>query len=96
VRSDQYSFVLKGVPAIALAAGYKPVDPSFDRKSTLTAWRKERYHKPSDDLAQPIDWPSAGAYALLLTDLVRTIGNDPVAPSWVPGDFFGELFGPKK
>lgn len=93
VRSDQYPFVLQGVPAIALAAGEKPVDPAFDRKATLTAWRKERYHKPSDDLAQPIDWPSTGAYAVLLTDLVATIGNDPVAPSWLKGDFFGDLFG---
>jgi Zn-dependent M28 family amino/carboxypeptidase len=96
VRSDQYSFVLKGVPAIALAAGEKPVDPGFARKPTLTAWRKERYHKPSDDLAQPIDWPSAGAYAVLLTDLIRTMANDPVAPSWLPGDFFGEIFGKQR
>lgn len=96
VRSDQYSFVLQGVPAIALASGEKPVDPAFDRKSTLTAWRKERYHKRTDDLGQPVDWPSAGAYAVLLHDLVRTIGDDPVAPSWLPGDFFGELFGRKR
>jgi len=93
VRSDQYPFVLKGVPAMALAAGDKPVDPAFDRKATTTAWRKERYHKPSDDLAQPIDWPSAGAYATLMTDLTRTIANDKKAPTWLPGDFFGDLFG---
>jgi len=95
VRSDQYPFVLQGVPAIALAAGEKPVDPAFDRKATLTAWRKDRYHKPSDDLSQPIDWPSAGAYGALMTDLVRTIASDPKAPAWLPGDFFGGLYGRK-
>jgi hypothetical protein len=93
VRSDQYSFVQVGVPAMALALGEKPVDSAVNRKAAVTAWWKERYHKPSDDLAQPLDWPSAAAYAGLLTDLIREIADDPQLPRWLQGDFFGDLYG---
>lgn len=93
VRSDQYSFVRQGVPAICLTTGERAVDPAVDLPALATKFRNERYHRPSDDLAQPIDWNAAGAYAALMTDLCRSIANDPKPPAWLPGDFFGELFG---
>ena len=52
VRSDQYSFIKTGVPALSLKVG-------FTRDSAehqiVKRWRTERYHAPSDDLDQPID-----------------------------------------
>ena len=65
--------------------------------STLEAdFRKTHYHKPSDDLTRPIHWPSAGTFAVLTADLIRAVADDPVAPAWKPGDFFGTRFGPEK
>jgi Zn-dependent M28 family amino/carboxypeptidase len=83
VRSDQYPFIRRGVPALFLGTNLDEPEKRF---------LKERYHKPSDDLAQPIDWDSAGAFARMATDLVGTVANAPTAPTWVPGDFFGGLF----
>ena len=57
---------------------------------------KTHYHKPSDDLTLPIHWPSAGAFATITAELIRTVADDPVAPAWKPGDFFGSRFGPEK
>ena len=52
IRSDQYSFIRQGVPAVALKVGYAPDSPDA---ATHAAWTKERYHAPSDDLQQPVD-----------------------------------------
>jgi Zn-dependent M28 family amino/carboxypeptidase len=96
VRSDQYPFVQSGVPSIYLSSGMKPVDPAVDLPGRWTEHLKVRYHKPSDDLSQPMDWPSAGALAGLITDVLRDAANANPAPAWLPGDFFGRLYGGKE
>ena len=93
VRSDQYPFVLQGVPAICLTPGVKSVDPKIDLAAAGANFRKNHYHRPSDDLTLPIDWAATGPFALLLTDLTREIANNPKDPTWIQGDFFGERFG---
>lgn len=93
VRSDQYPFVRKGIPAIYVDPGYKPVDPSVELEKLHKEWLRTRYHNPSDDLQQPIDYTAA----LLLTDFDFRLGlalaNRAERPRWKPGDYFGEKFG---
>ena len=50
-RSDQYSFIREGVPALAMKVGFAPgsAEAAIDAK-----WTKERYHQPADDLQQPL------------------------------------------
>ena len=93
VRSDQYAFVRAGVPALYLGAGTLSPDPAVDLAALHADFRRNRYHKPGDDLSQVIDWPSAAAFAVLSEAVVRKVAEDPVAPSWLPGDFFGGMFG---
>ncbi len=96
VRSDQYPFIRAGVPALYLKAGLNGLDPKQDLAALEADFRKNHYHKPSDDLTRPIHWPSVGNFAVLTAELIRTVANDPVPPSWKPGDFFGTRFGPEK
>jgi len=96
VRSDQYPFIRAGVPALFMKAGQKGLDPAQDLVALETDFRRTHYHKPSDDLSRPIHWPSAAAFAQLTAEFIRTVANDPVAPAWKPGDFFGTRFGPEK
>lgn len=96
VRSDQYPFIRAGVPALYLKAGLQSLDLKQDLAALESDFRKNHYHKPSDDLSGPIHWPSAGTFAVLTAELIRSVANDPVAPSWKPGDFFGTRFGPEK
>ncbi len=96
VRSDQYPFVRAGVPALYLGTGIKPLDPAVDLAGLTDRLFRERYHKPSDDLGQPIDWPSAGAFAALAAELARAIADDATPPAWRDGSFFGGLFGPRR
>src|SRR5262249_57110393 len=52
VRSDQYSFIRAGIPALAMKVGYEENSP----EATIAAkWIAERYHAPSDHLTQPAE-----------------------------------------
>lgn len=90
IRSDQFSFVQKGVPSLFPVMLSDPNPPP----GTMTAdiFRKEHYHKPSDDLTLPIHHGSAARFVEFITDLVRDIANASRRPEWNPGDFLGEKF----
>lgn len=93
VRSDQYPFIRRGIPAIFANVGYNAVAPGVDMAEETKVWRRTRYHSPSDDLQQPLDFDAA----LLPIELDFRIGlaaaNRDARPKWKPGDFFGEMFG---
>lgn len=89
VRSDHYAFVKQGIPAILLMTGY---GNGGDRK-----WKEffaRYYHKPSDDLSQPILWDQAARYAELNYRISRALADASKRPSWYGGDYFGDAFAP--
>ena len=92
IRSDQYSFIRQGVPALALKVGYAP--DSADAK-THAAWTKERYHAPADDLQQPVDREAAVAFNDLLVRLTTAVANQPQRPRWNDSSFFKRFAAPK-
>jgi hypothetical protein len=92
VRSDQYSFVKQGVPAIYLAPGFRSADPKIDAQAVVQTFLKTHYHQPSDDLSLPVDLPSAGRFLRLNQDVILAIANSPTPPAWLPGNFFGATF----
>ena len=92
IRSDQYSFVRQGVPALALKVGYTPDSP--DAK-THAAWTKERYHAPSDDLQQPVDREAAVVFNDLLVRLTTAVANQPQRPRWNDKSFFKRFAAPQ-
>jgi len=93
IRSDQYSFVREGIPAIILKAGSKSSDPSIDGEKASREWLRTIYHTPKDDLSQPMDFASGVRYAQTNFLLTLSIANDPLKPRWNVGDFFGNRFG---
>src|SRR5437764_6969343 len=93
IRSDQYSFVKAGIPAIHLKPGNKSTDPSIDGAKLTRDWLRTIYHSPKDDLSQTFDFASGARYAETNLRLVRAIANAASRPSWTPGDFFAETFG---
>ncbi|WP_232293905.1 M20/M25/M40 family metallo-hydrolase, partial [Stigmatella aurantiaca] len=48
VRSDQYSFIRQGVPALSLKFGYRK---GSAEEALFKEWRMKRYHAPADDLS---------------------------------------------
>jgi len=93
VRSDQYSFVREGIPALYLDDAKLSSDPSVDPEAVFREHLRVDYHMPSDDMSLPIHWPSMAALARVNARIGIAIADDPQRPSWLPGDFFGETFG---
>jgi Zn-dependent M28 family amino/carboxypeptidase len=85
IRSDQYSFVRRGVPALALKVGYAP---DSEEAKKHAAWTRERYHAPSDDLQQPVDLQAAAGFNDLLQRLTVAIADAPQRPRWNDASFF--------
>lgn len=93
VRSDQYPFVKRGVPAVYVGSGYKPVDPSVDLVKRMENWEMTIYHTPKDDMSQPLDF-TVGAMVAKFDYLVGDeVANATARPQWRKGDFFGDMFG---
>jgi Zn-dependent M28 family amino/carboxypeptidase len=95
-RSDQYSFVRQGIPAVILGPGGTSFDAREDGDALMRDFRRQRYHQPGDDLSQPFHWRAVQRFAQLQWELLTEITRQPERPRWQPGDFFGELFGPRR
>ncbi|HSN73020.1 MAG TPA: M28 family peptidase, partial [Steroidobacteraceae bacterium] len=93
IRSDQFSFVRQGIPAIYLDSGTTARDPAIDAKALAAAFMSKNYHQPSDDITLPIDYGTLAGLTRTNTRIVLEIANAAEAPRWNDGDFFGEKFG---
>lgn len=93
VRSDQYSFVRKGIPALYLDVGTRSKDPHVDADAMYMDHMQNHYHEPSDDLSRPVDWDSARRFARANARVGYAVATEEGRPRWNEGDFFGERFG---
>lgn len=93
-RSDQYSFVRRGIPAVILGPGAGSFNPQEDGAALMRDFRRLRYHQPGDDLSQPFHWAAVQRYAQLHVGVMQALAQQAQRPQWLPGDFFGELFRP--
>jgi hypothetical protein len=85
IRSDQYSFIRQGVPALAFKFGYAAGSPE---ETTAKNWLQSRYHAPSDDLNQPVDTAAAAQFNHVLLDLGTRVANAKDRPRWNDKSFF--------
>ena len=95
IRSDQYSFIRQGVPAIfPKVYNLKNSEPAPEF-ITPEQFVKSHYHKPSDDLSLPRDAESSVRFVRFMADVARQVAQAEDAPQWNQGDFFGETFANK-
>jgi Zn-dependent M28 family amino/carboxypeptidase len=87
VRSDHFRFVQKGVPSVFLWPGQK--GPG---KAAVEHFMSTNYHKPSDDLSQPIEWEQGVRFVDVNYRIARDIADAATRPVWNKGDYFGTLF----
>jgi Zn-dependent M28 family amino/carboxypeptidase len=85
IRSDQYSFIKRGVPSLAFKFGWVPGTPEA---KTFKAWYAERYHGPSDDLSQPVDLAAAAQFDAILAKLALRVADADRRPEWKADSFF--------
>jgi Zn-dependent M28 family amino/carboxypeptidase len=93
-RSDQYSFVKRGVPSIFLYMGFtdmagRNVGRAFwDETTTRIA------HRPRDDLSQPIDYAVAAKFADVFRRTILETANAAERPLWYEDSLFGARYAP--
>jgi len=87
VRTDHYSFVRQGIPAISLTPG-----PAGPGKAAIEDFLEHHYHQPSDDMSLPFDWAAGRAFVKINYQIARAIADAPDRPRWVKGDYFGTAF----
>ncbi|MEZ4946086.1 MAG: M28 family metallopeptidase [Cyclobacteriaceae bacterium] len=94
IRSDHYSFIRRGIPALFIKSGFKSVaEDKEDWSVKDVAWRSTTYHKPNDDMSQDFNFEAAGTHVKVNFLTGYQVANDPQRPTWNPGDFFGGKFG---
>lgn len=85
VRSDQYSFIREGIPALAFKFGFAKNTPEAEIERQ---WRSARYHAPSDDLSQPVERLDAVRLHDFVAELGWRVANAPHRPHWSTDSFF--------
>jgi hypothetical protein len=95
IRSDQYSFVLQGIPALHVKYGTKASSPGQDIVTLTKKWRDENYHKPSDEIGNRFDYAAARKYVQLNFLISYSVAQTTARPTWNAGDYF-EVLGKKK
>ena len=76
-RSDHYPFFKSGVPSIVLTTGLTTHDPEIDMSAMVRDYVTSRYHRPEDDLSQPIDYASAAQFSGRVAAILRAIADSP-------------------
>jgi hypothetical protein len=84
-RSDHFSFMQIGVPAVNFVFGY---DKGSADEEVYRAWYAERYHSPADDLQQPWVPEAAAKFNAFYAALVKEVANAPERPHWLPESQF--------
>ncbi len=85
IRSDQYSFIKRGIPSLAFKFGYEFGSP---QEQIRRAWVRDVYHKPNDDLKQPVDTEAAATFDRVIMGLLQRVADDPARPTWNADSFF--------
>jgi len=88
VRSDQYSFVVNGIPALHIKYGAKTADGKNNLNDFVAKWRAKYYHKPQDDINGIFNFTAGKTYAQLNFLIGYLVAQDVARPTWNPGDIF--------
>jgi hypothetical protein len=90
IRSDQYSFIRRGIPALAFKFGYEFGSPD---ETTRRTWVRDIYHKPADDTTQPVSLEGAAKFDRVIMALLQRVADDPARPTWNADSFFRRFAG---
>jgi Zn-dependent M28 family amino/carboxypeptidase len=91
VRSDQYSFVKKGIPAVYLVTADK-VDMVFEKHEISSQeFITKHYHRPSDQLDLPINYDIAAKFVAINLAIALQVANQTERPTWNKDSFFATI-----
>jgi len=77
-RADNWPFLSSGVPATGFVFGF---DPGTEAERRYREWYRLRYHRPQDDMTQPIDFQAARDFNAFFYRLTEAVADDPQRPA---------------
>jgi hypothetical protein len=88
-RSDQFSFMQAGIPAIRLISGleFEGRPPDWGRQQKDEMWA-HRYHTPGDEMLPWYSTDGTAQQTRVLVRLALAAANDPAAPAWAKSSPF--------
>lgn len=84
-RADHYPFLRAGIPAIGFVFGF---DPGTEAERRYRHWYEVQYHRPQDDLTQPMDFDAAAKFNQFFYKLTETVADSAERPAFLPGSSF--------
>lgn len=81
-RADHWPFLQIGVPATGFVFGY---DPGTEAERRYRQWYQVRYHRPQDDMTQPIDFEAAADFNRFFYRLTEAVADADARPAFVSG-----------
>lgn len=78
-RADHWPFMQAGVPATGFIFGYAP---GTEAERRYREWYQVRYHRPQDDLTQPMDFQAAGKFNRFFYRLAESVADADQKPAW--------------
>jgi Zn-dependent M28 family amino/carboxypeptidase len=78
-RADHWPFMQAGIPGTGFIFGYVP---GTEAERRYREWYQIRYHRPQDDLTQPMDFEAAGKFNRFFYKLAETVADADAKPAW--------------
>ncbi|VAW47580.1 Gll4423 protein, partial [hydrothermal vent metagenome] len=91
VRSDQYSFVKKGIPAVFMVTADNADMVFEEHEVSSQEFRMVHYHQPSDQLDLPINYDVAAKFVAINRAIATEVANAKERPSWNKDSFFATI-----
>ncbi|HEV2285286.1 MAG TPA: M28 family peptidase [Steroidobacteraceae bacterium] len=76
-RADHWPFLEAGIPATTFVFAY---DPNTQAERRYREWYRLRYHRPQDDMSQPIDIAAAADFNRFFYALAEEVADSEAAP----------------
>lgn len=80
-RADHWPFMQAKIPGTGFIFGYVP---GTEAERRYREWYQVRYHRPQDDLTQPMDFEAAGKFNRFFYKLAETVADADGKPEWTP------------
>jgi len=92
-RSDHYTLVKKGIPAVFLMTGFTSRTEGEDGGEVWGEFFAEHYHRPSDDLkVHDINYEAGARFTNINFEIGQQIANAEQRPQWLEDSYFGKQF----
>ncbi len=84
-RTDHWPFLRTGVPGTNFVFGF---DPGTESERRYREWYQVRYHRPQDDMGQPLDFGAARDMNTFFYRLTEDVANADERPAFVAGSTY--------